>query len=428
MDVENFKLKTKLKVKKLKNGNYYCETMVNGKRHYVSEPSLELLDYKLRALEKERNKMLNNGKGQIRLPLERLWRLFVSTHEAKWKRSTFDNKKRIFEYFKPLWKKDVSKITNMDIEKCLKDKARKFKKKKLSEGARYHVVILLTQLKYTLEIEGIKKSFGVNVKKMRHNLNYSFRKNRYKTKQFHTREEVNRLTKALSKPIYKKFGRRHNIRRLVFPTQSALFHLYRLHVSTGMRVGELMAAKVYDYDKTRGIFRITSSLSGAGNGFVYEDSGFTKNYEDRTVNLNRAARESVDWLIKHAQNEYLSSSMRATRKALKYKFGCPVQYSKAMKDFQRHAGVPILSSHKFGRKTFATLTWLSGIERGRNPRDLLFSIMKALGHSQETVTWRYIRELEDNIEEEVEGIFESDLKAPSTPFPKVKKKKKKGAA
>ena len=390
------------KVKKLKKG-YSTELMVNGERFYLKAENLELLEFQVSKLKDQRVRIVkNDDKKFIKMPLKRLWLLYLDYANKKYKPSTIYLKTRAFDYLKPVWLKDVKDLSVEDIVKCWDSHAKKINKKELGSQEKQKVIVLLEQFASIIEVEELPTRLGVNLKKLRYKYCHYRQEDDYSKKQFYNKDEMNLLLKTLrDEDLPNKIYRQKRTVELFKKQQMAWYHFVRLGISCGARLGEMLALKKDDFNADTKKLNIKSTISVSVNGFI--DSGKTKTGRSRLVPLGDKGMESFLFLKSIASTDYLSSSLRCEDNL---PFTGVYRFRYVVGKLQEIAGLEKISSHKMMRKTFATLTWESQIKTNGNPRDVLHCIMEALGHKSEAVTWKYIRAIDESLVANVDVIFD----------------------
>lgn len=235
----------------------------------------------------------------------------------------------------------------------------------------------LTMLKFVNEYSLSIFRYGVdwNIDEMR-KLFKPERGKRRKHREFHNKEEIQLISSYLKN------------NDIVF------YHIYRLGLLTGCRIGELCALQKANYDRVNKSLLINSSITVKDGVIIHGTS--TKTKSSRYVSLSEKACMSVEYLILISESKFIIPNRKKRNKFL-----APIVINNVMKKVFQDIGVLELSSHQFFRKTFATqIAQVSA----KSFTDMVATIQKQLGHRSAQMTMHYIQSLENDIEDEVNKL------------------------
>jgi len=405
---------------KLKNGRLTAKSSVNGKMVFKTVDSLEELREWSDYLETKRTKIKANQSNKRHEPLKLIWETWLEEKGKKLAGATIKAKKYALEPIEDLMEMSFDKLKSKMIVKAWESKDKKLGRVSFPDYKEKLVIILKQLDKFVQDPENkFKTRLSFNPESLYdHFIRYKD-PSEYKTAQFHTEEEVERILEYLATPqvyplegVHHKTGRPYIRQQKRHKRQDVLLAIYSLMISTGLRGGEVCALKKESYDPRAKTLDVESTIALDEDGNLH-DKGDTKTMKDRLLErLEPLTVESIEYLINSHDGEYLVPLMIRSHRT-QHEFTTVQNINKLFRNVFEHAGVRYLSSHKFGRKVYATHLFKDGHENGKSFRDIAEALKKDMGHSNILTTLKYAQPIINNIDEEkknVHGKYASIIK------------------
>ena len=355
------------KIKSRKTNPWRLIVQVNKKRRILYFRTKELAEAEKLRLEKIKHRHFKSKDAEY-FSLPYLFEEWIQSREGDLSSSTvYMYRAVLYGALKDFLNKWLHEIERKDLIASLKNK--KLPSSTVNRG--------LAVLKFVNEYSLSTYKYGLdwNIDEMRKSFKIA-KGVRKKHREFHNKEEIQLISSYLKE------------NNLIY------FHIYRLGLLTGCRVGELCSLQKKQYDKVNKSLLINSTIT-VKNGIAVHGSN-TKTKSSRYVSLSDKACESVEYLIGISKSKFIFPNT-----ARPIRFLSPAVLNKFMKKVFKKIGVLELTSHQFFRKTFATqIAQISA----KSFTDMVATIQKQLGHSSAQMTMHYIQSLDNDIKDEVDQL------------------------
>lgn len=363
-------------LKNKKSKQYRCRVSMNGKRWTEYFNSADEANAFKAKLDKERGQHFKKGDFEY-LSLNKLFQEWLTTKSFEWSSSTvYGRRKNFFKMFSSLGDKWFNLIDEADCYLLLSKELEHIHKMKY-----YMAFQTLDELnKYSLNKYKIGLSWSVTLFRKKIKI---IRGTRRKSREYHTKDEMIKISAYLSNPDTK------------IKNREILYHIYRAGISLGCRVGELCSLKKINFNEKEKSLIIDSTISvDSSRGNFFKDSTLTKTKSSRVIRLSDSAVESLKYLSKISKTKYILPYVEKCH----YDFLKPQVISSAFKVVLNHLGIIWIGTHGMFRKTFATQI---AIHSKKGHRDMIASIQYHLGHKSPQMTLHYIQAVDTNLDDEL---------------------------
>ena len=370
-----------------KSKKYRCRIQLNGVRWIeYFETKEEAEAYKLELFDK-RTKSYRKGNHQY-FSLFYIFNEWLKDKKLEWSdASAYGHKLNFEKVFYSLKDKWFHLITFEDCVGLLHQE-----EGSINTGKFYYSFQCLQEMnRFSLNKYGYSLGWDVSLIRKKVKLTKGSRK---KPREHHTLQEIKAISSFLRDYDYEGLkDKRRGIRNT-----EELYHIYRLGLFLGCRVGELCSLKKSNYDKQGRtlIINSTISVSPSGNSH-FKDSNLTKTKTSRSVQLSDMAIESIDFLISVSTSKYIVPNFTGG----KSEFLIPKSLREKFKYVFKHIDAIWIGTHGMFRKTFATQIAQSS---DKSHRDMIASIQKHLGHKSPQMTLHYIQAIDTDLSDELSKL------------------------
>lgn len=369
-------------MKNKKSKQYRCRIQLNGKRWIEYFDTLtEAESYKLE-IQSRRTKHYKKNEFEY-FSFLHIVNEYLKDKKLEWSDATYYNHslniKNVFGSFNNKWFHTIS------LEDCLE--LLHSEPNSINCSKYYYGFQCLQEMnKFALNKYGYSLGWDVSIIRKKIKITKGGRK---KPREYHTLDEIKAISSFL------KNNKNKRIRNT-----DELYHIYRLGLSLGCRVGELCSLKKANYDKSARTLIINSTISvSATHKGHWKDSNLTKTKESRSVQLSAMAIESIDYLMNVSNTKYIlpnfaninSNSVFLKPRTLRDKF----------KYVFRNIDAVWIGTHGMFRKTFATQIAQAS---DKSHRDMIASIQKHLGHKSPQMTLHYIQAIDTDLSDELSKL------------------------
>lgn len=368
---------------------YRCRIQLNGVRWIeYFETKEEAEAYKVEIFDK-RTKQYKKGNYNYYSVLF-IFNEWLKDKKLEWAGSTYYGHKLNFEkVFHSLKDKWFHLLTFDDCMTLLYQEVGS-----IHSGKYYYAFQCLQEMNnFSLNKYGYSLSWDVSLIRKKVKIRKGSRK---KPREYHTLEEIKNISSFLRDYDPSIVEKKNTIIR----NTKELYHIYRLGLSLGCRVGELCSLKKSNYDKKAKTIIINSTISVSKTSEShFIDNNLTKTKESRSVQLSAMAIESIDYLMKVSKTKYIlpnfaninSNSVFLKPRTLRDKF----------KFVFRNIEAIWIGTHGMFRKTFATQIAQAS---DKSHRDMIASIQKHLGHKSPQMTLHYIQAIDTDLADELSKL------------------------
>lgn len=363
-------------VKNKKTKAYRCRIQLNGKRwieYFDSEE--EALAYKLK-ISSERGSCYKKGDIQHH-SLTYIWNEWFSTKSFEWSSSTsYIRKKNFNNVFSKLGDKWFHLISEDDCFEILNNETGTVHSQKY-----YMAFQSLDEMnKFCLNKYGYSLGWSVSIFRKKLKILKGIKK---KPREYHTKDEMKSIATYLAHPDS------------VIKNKIILYHIYRVGISLGCRVGELCSLKKINFNAHEKTLIINSTISVNNTNVGHlKDSSLTKTKESRVIQLSNSAVDSLKYLASISKTNFIIPNIGNSD----YLFLAPafirLSFMKILGDLK----IIWIGTHGMFRKTFATQIALVS---HKGHRDMIASIQSHLGHKSPQMTLHYIQAIDTNLDEEL---------------------------
>ena len=360
-----------------KKGHYRCRVQLNGKRwNKYFNTKEEAESYRLEIQEKKR-KVYKKGDFKY-LSLGTLFHEWIDTQTHNLSSATVYNYSYCFE---KVFKKHFEEWFHLiDRDLCesvlVKNGYSSFNCEKAFHVLNQINIFSTDKYKYSLDFQlvSLRKQIKVN------------RGNRQKPREYHTKEEIKKITEFLFNYTGDKY------KNTIYH-----YHVYCLGLFLGSRAGELCSLKKINFNKESKSLLINSTITKNKKG-LFCDSKLTKTKSSRLCQLSDNAIESIEWLINHSRSEYILGKPSNH-------YGTPFMDRRKISDYfkpiLKELDIPWIGTHGMFRKTFATQIAKAST---KSHRDMIASIQKQLGHKSPQMTLHYIQAIDTDLADELSKL------------------------
>jgi len=396
------------KYKTLKNGKIKARISVNGIFIYRTFENKDEMVKLLPTIVKNRFRIKNNGRGVKQVPLGVVWFKWLE-HQKEMsflKESTLKTKYHSLMLIHSLMETNFDEILINDIIEQWRRKE-KLLKREIGRQVKDRLVILLQQLNdFSDELYNTKLLFDPRA--LRKLFKKPRKKSSYSTIQYHSNEQVKKVLSFLSTKQFSTYHHKSTntlVRRTMFDKQEWLYAVYVISITTGLRVGELCSIKKENYDKENKTLLINSTITYSLSG-KFVDGNSTKTSQDRLLKLSTITIKQIDFLLSNHSGLYIIPLFNNREKG---SHSSGQNINRVMKRVFKACGVPVISSHRYARKTYVTLLFdkaTNNDKRKKSFRDTAEALKNDIGHSDISTTMLYARPLIDNIDDDKEELFD----------------------